>query len=71
MLFTTPSNECTVELAVEIDGQQVSTVKKPKILGVNFDNLVSFKQHTSELKTKLQKKNNILRALSGARRKRL
>ncbi len=65
-LFTTAPNECAVNLAVEIDGQQVPTVKKPKILGVTFDNLLSFKQQTSELKTKLQKKNNILRALSGS-----
>ncbi len=42
------------------------TVKKPKILGVTFDNLLSFRQHASDLKINLQKKNNILRALSGS-----
>ncbi|MCP3665621.1 MAG: hypothetical protein GY696_24505 [Gammaproteobacteria bacterium] len=41
------------------------TVKKAKILGITFDNVLSFKQHTSELKIKLQK-NNILHALSGS-----
>ena len=65
-LFTTAPTECSRELAVEIDGQQVPTVKKPKILGITFDNLLSFREHASNLKINLQKKNNILRALSGS-----
>jgi hypothetical protein len=65
-LFTTSSNECSVELAVEIAGEKVPTVKKPKILGVTFDNLLSFKHHATNIKTKLQSKNNILKALAGS-----
>jgi hypothetical protein len=41
-------------------------VKKPKFLGITFDNLLSFNQHVSELKSKLQSKNNILKALTGS-----
>ena len=41
-------------------------MKKPKFLGITFDNLLSFNQHVSELKSKLQYKNNILKALTGS-----
>ena len=65
-LFTTASNECNTELPIEINGEQVPTVKKPKFLGVTFDNLLSFKQHTEDLKAKVQTRNNILKALTGS-----
>ena len=64
-LFSTWSHDCSKVLNIEIEGQTVPTVKKPKFLGITYDNLLSFKQHTSNLKTKLQSKNNILKALSG------
>ena len=64
-LFTTFSNECSTVLDVKIDGEIVPTVKHPKFLGVTFDNMLSFNQHVSELKTKLQSRNNILKALTG------
>ncbi len=65
-LFTTASNECNTELNVVIDGEKVPTVKKPKFLGITFDNLLSFKQHATDLKTKVQVKNNVLKALAGS-----
>ena len=68
-LFTTSSNECNLDLDVQINGEQVPTVKKPKFLGITFDNLLSFKQHASDLKTKVQSKMNILKALTGAKKR--
>ena len=65
-LFTTSSNECKTVLDVKIDGEKVPTVQKPKFLGITFDNLLSFKQHATDLKTKIQSKNNILKALTGS-----
>ena len=65
-LFTTSSNEIGLELAVDIDGEIVPTEKKPKILGITFDGLLSFKQHVLNTKTKIQAKNNILKALAGS-----
>ena len=65
-LFSTFSAEASTVLEIEIDGEIVPTVKKPKFLGVTFDNLLSFRQHVSELKSKLQSKNNILKALTGS-----
>ena len=65
-LFTTASNECNITLPIVINGEQVPTVKKPKFLGITFDNLLSFKQHTEDLKSKVQSRNNILKALTGS-----
>ena len=64
-LFSTFSGDCSKVLDIKIDGELVPTVKKPKILGVTYDNLMSFNQHTADMKTKLQAKNNILKALAG------
>ena len=64
-LFTTASYEVNLTLDVKINGETVPTVKKPKFLGVTFDGLLSFNQHASDMKTKLQSKNNILKALTG------
>ena len=65
-LFTTSSNEIGLELAVDINGEAVPTVQKPKILGITFDGLLSFKQHVTNTKNKIQAKNNILKALTGS-----
>lgn len=64
--FTTFPREVNVELPIFLDGQKVPTVKDPKILGVVFDNLFTFKHHTKHIKEKLQKRNNILKALTGS-----
>ncbi len=64
-LFTTFSNEVNMELGIEIAGEKVPTVKKPKILGVTFDGLLSFREHTKQLKSNIQSRNNILKALAG------
>ena len=64
-LFTTCSNEINIKLDVKIAGERVPTVKKPKILGVTFDGLLSFKEHTHKMKNTIQSKNNVLKALAG------
>ena len=53
-VFTTFSNEVSMELGVEIAGEKVPTVKKPKILGITFDGLLSFREHTKNLKSNIQ-----------------
>ena len=65
-LFTTGPNECNTVLPIKINGEQVPTIKKPTFLGITFDNLLSFKQHVENLKSKVQARNNILKALSGS-----
>ena len=64
-IFTTDTHELTVELPICINGEQVPTESKPKFLGITFDSLLSFKHHAKNLKTKVQAKNNVLKALSG------
>lgn len=65
-LFTTWTNEMNTELPIFINNEPVPTVKKPKLLGVTFDNLLNFTAHAEETRKKLDKKNNILKALAGS-----
>ena len=64
-IFTTDTNDINIDLPIHIKNNKVPTVKKPKILGVTFDNLFNFRQHATEIKSKVQSRNNILKALSG------
>ena len=45
-LFSTWSNEASINLPIFIDGQAVPTIKDPKVLGVTLDPMLSFKPHT-------------------------
>ena len=65
-LFTTFRGEMKKVLDINIDGNVVPTVTDPKILGVTFDPLLTFNNHASNLKTKLQGRNKILKALAGS-----
>ena len=65
-LFTTSPNEVSTELNIKIQDQIVPTVKKPKFLGIVYDNLFTFSQHANDMKSKLHKKNNVLKALAGS-----
>ena len=65
-LFTTFSNEMSMDLPIYIDGAKVPTKKDPKVLGVTFDPLLTFKTHSADLKKKLLSRNNILKALAGS-----
>ena len=64
-LFTTFSNEVSVDLDIKIKETTVPTVKQPKFLGVTYDNLFTFRHHAKEVKKKLTSKNNVLKALAG------
>ena len=65
-LFTTFSNEASLDLPIFINGEKVPTKKDPVILGVTLDPLLSFKTHTTKLKDKVNKRNNVLKALAGS-----
>ena len=64
-VFTTAPNEVSTDLPVYINGDKVPSVKQPKILGVTFDNQFTFRHHADIVKKKVQKRNNILKALAG------
>ena len=65
-LFTTFSNEINKDLPIKINGETVPTTSKPKILGVTLDSLYTFKHHVSNIREKMDKKNNVLKALAGS-----
>ena len=65
-LFTTWSNEAKTQLPINIAGTAVPTVQDPKILGVTFDPLLNFKNHAANIKAKVNKRTNILKALAGS-----
>ena len=64
-LFTTWSNESTLQLPIHIAGSSIPTIQDPKILGVTFDPIFSLKHHAKNIKDKVLKRNNILKALAG------
>lgn len=65
-IFTTFSNEASIKLPIFIEGTPVPTHKDPKILGVILDPLLTFKNHAKCVKDKVNKRNNILKALTGS-----
>ena len=64
-VFTTFSNEVSEELPININGQQVPTVRHPKILGVTFDGMLNFGEHTRNTKKKVSQRNNVLKCIAG------
>ena len=64
-VFTTFGNEMSRVLPIEIDGTVVPTVKTPKILGVTYDNLMTFSHHAKQLKDRVAKRTNVLKSLAG------
>jgi len=65
-VFTTFSNEVSVNLPIYIDGTKVPTHTDPKVLGVVMDPLLTFKNHAKSIKEKVNKRNNVLKALTGS-----
>lgn len=64
-IFTTWTKETRLQLDIRIDGNQLPTVQKPKLLGVTFDNLLTFSAHAKSIADRLKSKNNILKAIAG------
>ena len=64
-IFTTFSNEVSLDLPIYINDEKVPTVKQPKILGVTFDNLFTFRHHANAIKSRVQSRTNIMKALAG------
>ncbi|KAL1447470.1 hypothetical protein WDU94_012425 [Cyamophila willieti] len=65
-LFTTWTLEMNTTLNISINGSTIPTVKHPKILGLTLDNLLTFTEHIKTTRSKVQKRNNVLKALAGS-----
>ena len=66
MVFTTFTNEVKTVLSIFINGDQEPTKQDPKVLGVTFDPLLTFKHHVSNTKSKVMTRTNVLKALTGS-----
>ena len=64
-IFTTCTQEMSVNLPIVINGDQVPTVKNPKILGCHLDPLLNFNAHAKYVQDRVAKRNNVLKALAG------
>jgi len=64
-LFTPETRQHSLQLNLFIEGERLVTVKHPKILGLIFDPSHTFNKYVDMVKTKMSKRNNILKALAG------
>ena len=51
---------------VNIGNQHIPTVTRPKILGVTFDNMLTFCAYGKSMQNKMQARTNILKSLAGS-----
>ena len=64
-LFTCFNREFSTTLPITMAGAVIPTVNRPKLLGVVFDNSMTFCSHSDHVRKKVGARNNILKALSG------
>lgn len=66
-LFTSATKEANVHPPVTIDGKPVPLLKRPKVLGVIHDTMYTFAEHCKQAASRMRKRNNVLKALSGTK----
>ena len=54
------------QLDLVIGNQHIPTFTRPKILGVTFDNMLTFCAHGKSVQNKMQGRTNILKSLAGS-----
>ena len=64
-MFTTCTQDMSVELPIKINNTDVPTVRNPKILGTILDPRLTFNAHSEYVKGRVLQRNNLLKALSG------
>src|ERR1700730_4180582 len=63
-LFSPHNKDQEIQLQLTISNQTIPTTKHPKILGVTFDPILTFNEHTNNIKTAASKSKNILKSLN-------
>src|ERR1700730_2431747 len=63
-LFSPHNKDQEIQLQLTISNQTIPTTKHPKILGVTFDPILTFNEHTNNIKTAASKSTNILKSLT-------
>ena len=66
MLFTTWTKEVKTQLDLVIGNPHIPTVTRPKILGVTFDNMLTFCAHDKSGQNKIKARTSILKSLAGS-----
>ena len=64
-LFTPDPRQARTHPSVTMFNSQLRLEKTPKLLGVTYDTMLTFGQHTANVCKKVARRNNALRALSG------
>ena len=67
-LFTTWTKEVKTQLNLVNSNQRIPTVAIPKILGVTFDNMLTFCVHGKSVQNNMLARTNILKSLAGSSR---
>ena len=65
-LFTTSTKGLKTQLDLIIANQHIPKITRPKILGVTFDNMLTFCAHGKLVQNKMQARTNILKSLAGS-----
>ena len=64
-IFTLDPKEARRKSQLRLGTEQLQHETTPTFLGVKFDRMLSFRQHIDDLKTKMARRTNTMRALSG------
>lgn len=65
-LFTSWTKEVGTQLNIKIDNERIPTTSHPKILGVTFDQLLTFNAHSKQIRSRLKTRNNALKCIAGS-----
>ena len=64
LLVSSWNKEWKMELGIKLGKSPIETVKKTTLLGVEFDQGMTFKEHINKVCTKTTKRNNAIKAIS-------
>jgi hypothetical protein len=64
-VFSSATADSNIHPKITINNTIIPVNKNPKILGVTFDQQLTFKTHASNIHTKVKQRNHALRALAG------
>lgn len=64
-IFTSWTKEVNTQLDIKVNNLRLPTIKNPKILGVTFDNLLTYNAHAKTIIERVKKRNNAIKLLGG------
>ncbi|XP_017302704.1 uncharacterized protein LOC108253369 [Diaphorina citri] len=64
-IFTSWTKDVNTQLDIKVNNLRLPTIKNPKILGVTFDNLLTYNAHAKTIIERVKKRNNAIKLLGG------